>query len=56
MHFQIQFVMFQTSGKTSLLKRFVDETFHCDTLTTIGVDFNVKILTIDGADVKLQIW
>jgi len=43
-------------GKTSLMKRFVDDIFHCDTLTTIGVDFSIKTLTIDGATVKLQIW
>lgn len=38
------------------MKRFVDDIFHCDTLTTIGVDFSIKTLTIDGATVKLQIW
>ena len=38
------------------MKRFVDDIFHSDTLTTIGVDFNVKTLTIEETTVKLQIW
>ena len=47
---------FQTCGKTSLMKRYVDNYFHCDTLTTIGVDFNIKTFSLEDKIVKLQIW
>ena len=38
------------------MKRYVDDIFHCQSLTTIGVDFNVKTINVDGSTVKLQIW
>ena len=47
---------FQTCGKTSLMKRFIDDSFCCETLTTIGVDFNIKTFLVEGENVKLQIW
>jgi Ras-related protein Rab-1A len=43
-------------GKTCLLKRFVKGEFESNSLTTIGVDFEVTTLQIAGAVVKLQIW
>ena len=46
----------QASGKTSLMRRYVDDTFNHATLTTIGVDFTVKTLVVNGSTVKLQIW
>ncbi|KAF3925048.1 hypothetical protein AA313_de0206230 [Arthrobotrys entomopaga] len=37
-----------SSGKTSLLKRYVDDVFEPDdTTTTIGVDFREKKMTIN---------
>ena len=48
--------MLQTSGKTSLMRRYVDDTFNQETMTTIGVDFTVKTLVVNGSTVKLQIW
>ena len=44
------------TGKTCLMKRYVEESFHCQSLTTIGVDFNVKTIQAAGRTVKLQIW
>ena len=38
------------------MKRYVDDQFHCQSLTTIGVDFNVKTIVLDGTTIKLQIW
>ena len=49
-------VRLQTSGKTSLMRRYVDDTFNHETMTTIGVDFTVKTLVVNGSTVKLQIW
>lgn len=40
----------------SLLLRFTDDTFDPDQGATIGVDFKVKTLTLDGKRVKLSIW
>ena len=38
------------------MKRYVDKSFYCDSLTTIGVDFNIKTFSVDDTIVKLQIW
>ncbi|KAG7202187.1 hypothetical protein KM043_015866 [Ampulex compressa] len=43
-------------GKSSLLLRFADNTFSGSYITTIGVDFKIQTVEIDGEKVKLQIW
>ena len=43
-------------GKTSLLLRFADGTFTDHFLPTIGIDFKIKTLNLDGKVIKLQIW
>ncbi|XP_031572209.1 ras-related protein Rab-35-like [Actinia tenebrosa] len=43
-------------GKSSLLLRFADNMFSGSYITTIGVDFKIRTITIDGEKVKLQIW
>ncbi|CAF2426540.1 unnamed protein product [Rotaria sp. Silwood2] len=43
-------------GKSSLLLRFTDDRFDQDMAATIGVDFKVKQLDIEGNRVKLAIW
>ncbi len=43
-------------GKTTLAKRFMTNKFISDTQMTIGVDLQVKVLTVDNKSVKLQIW
>ncbi|XP_069490506.1 ras-related protein Rab-18-like [Ambystoma mexicanum] len=43
-------------GKSSLLLRFTDDTFDKQIGATIGVDFKVKRLIVDGNQVKLAIW
>ncbi|OQR70171.1 ras-related protein Rab-35-like [Tropilaelaps mercedesae] len=43
-------------GKSSLLLRFADNTFSGNYITTIGVDFKIRTLEVDGERVKLQIW
>jgi len=54
--FKIVVVGDASCGKTSLISRFVDDTFATQTLSTIGVDFRVRTVTVDGVVVKLQIW
>ncbi|XP_064647715.1 ras-related protein Rab-18A-like [Lineus longissimus] len=43
-------------GKSSLLLRFTDDTFDPEQSATIGVDFKVKTITVDGNKTKLAIW
>lgn len=43
-------------GKSSLLLRFADNSYTGNYITTIGVDFKIRTVTIDGQRVKLQIW
>ena len=43
-------------GKSSLLIRFVDNEWSDSLLSTIGVDFKFKSMTVSGNKVKLQIW
>lgn len=43
-------------GKTSLLRRFIHNTFDQDYYSTIGVQFMTKVLKFDNKNVKLVIW
>ncbi|CAG5895553.1 unnamed protein product [Menidia menidia] len=43
-------------GKSSLLLRFTDDTFDPEQSATIGVDFKVKTISVDGNRAKLAIW
>ena len=43
-------------GKSCLLRRFADQSFTDNYINTIGVDFKVRTLEMDGKSVKLNIW
>jgi len=43
-------------GKTTLTQRFLTNLFKSDSKMTIGVEFEVKSLEVQGKKVKLQIW
>ena len=43
-------------GKTSLVKRYVDNMFRLDYIMTIGTDVRVKTLYVADKSVKLVIW
>jgi Ras-related protein Rab-8A len=43
-------------GKSCLLLRFSDDAFTTSFITTIGIDFKIKTIELDGKRVKLQIW
>eukprot|EP00760_Papus_ankaliazontas_P015400 PhM_4_TR16506/c1_g1_i1/m.36493/K07904/RAB11A; Ras-related protein Rab-11A len=43
-------------GKSNLMTRYTSNEFFPDTPTTIGVEFMTKILSLDGREVRAQIW
>eukprot|EP01083_Nonionella_stella_P151319 483325_1 len=43
-------------GKSCLLLRFADDSFTDSYISTIGVDFRFRTVSIDKKTVKLQIW
>lgn len=43
-------------GKSCLLLRFSDDSFTTSFITTIGIDFKIKTIELDGKRIKLQIW
>lgn len=43
-------------GKSSLLLRFTDDTFTDNFISTIGVDFKIRTVNLDGKVIKMQIW
>lgn len=43
-------------GKTNILLRFCENNFMTSHLTTIGIDFKIKTIEIDGKKIRLQIW
>ena len=44
------------SGKTCVLRRFVENKFLKNHLATIGIDFKTKTLNINNQEIKLKIW
>ncbi|KAF8365942.1 rab-8 [Pristionchus pacificus] len=43
-------------GKTCVLFRFSDDSFNNSFISTIGIDFKIRTVEIDGKKIKLQIW
>jgi Ras-related protein Rab-8A len=43
-------------GKSCLLQRFSDGTFTHSFMPTIGIDFKVRTVPIEGKEIKLQLW
>lgn len=56
--FQFKIILVGDSGvgKSSILCRYVNNKFRDITDITIGVDFGVKIITINDVPIKLHIW
>ncbi|XP_044065196.1 ras-related protein Rab-13 isoform X3 [Siniperca chuatsi] len=43
-------------GKTCLIIRLAEDNFNSTYISTIGIDFKVKTIEVDGKKVKLQVW
>ena len=43
-------------GKSNIISRFRYNTFEDSFLTTIGIDFHIKMIKIRGREIKLNIW
>ncbi len=43
-------------GKTTLIQRYLTGSFNERTLMTLGVDFYIKYLIVDGERVTIQVW
>nr|XP_046250331.1 EF-hand calcium-binding domain-containing protein 4B [Scatophagus argus]XP_046250332.1 EF-hand calcium-binding domain-containing protein 4B [Scatophagus argus]XP_046250333.1 EF-hand calcium-binding domain-containing protein 4B [Scatophagus argus] len=54
--FKIVLVGNSSVGKTSLLRRFCDDSFQPGTSATVGIDYSVKTITVDNSQVALQMW
>jgi Ras-related protein Rab-8A len=43
-------------GKSCLLLRFCDDSFTPSFITTIGIDFKIRTVELEGKRIKMQIW
>jgi Ras-related protein Rab-8A len=43
-------------GKSCLLLRFAEDSYTPSFITTIGIDFKIRTIELEGKKIKLQIW
>lgn len=43
-------------GKTCILQRIIKGEFMVNHLTTIAIDFKLKVMDINGTKLKMQLW
>ena len=43
-------------GKSSILIRLTEDAFFSSTMGTIGIDFKIKTMNLDGKNIKTIIW
>jgi len=54
--FKILLIGDSGTGKSNLMLRFADDTYIDSYISTIGVDFKIRSIEMDGKLIKLQIW
>ncbi|XP_071066228.1 EF-hand calcium-binding domain-containing protein 4B isoform X2 [Dasypus novemcinctus] len=54
--FKIVLVGNSSVGKTSLLRRICEDRFSPGMMATVGMDYRVKTVSVDGSRVALQLW
>ncbi|KAM6919880.1 ras-related protein Rab-8A-like [Lycodopsis pacificus] len=43
-------------GKTCVLFRFIEDAFNSTFIGTVGLDFKIRTIELDGKKIKLQMW
>ncbi|CAL4058586.1 unnamed protein product [Meganyctiphanes norvegica] len=43
-------------GKTEILFKYCDKSLNANFISTIGIDFKVKTIKLNGKNIKLQLW
>merc|ERR1719311_1592806 len=54
--YKLVFIGDQAVGKTSIISRFMYDTFDNHYASTIGIDFVSKSVPVDNGTVRLQLW
>ncbi|MCQ2820751.1 MAG: GTP-binding protein [archaeon] len=54
--FKIMIIGESSIGKTSFIGRYTNNNFKLEYISTVGIDFQIKNLTLKGKNIKLQIW
>merc|ERR1719272_1754482 len=54
--YKLVFLGNQSVGKTSIITRFMYDTFDNNYLATIGIDFLSKTLHVNDRSIRLQLW
>ncbi|RNA43367.1 ras-related Rab-10 [Brachionus plicatilis] len=54
--FKVLLIGESSVGKSSIILRYTDNSFDENFVSTIGIDFKIKTLEIQGKTIKLQIW
>ena len=49
-------ILFKTVGKTSIITRFMYDTFDNTYQATIGIDFLSKTMYLEDRTVRMQLW
>lgn len=55
-HFFKLIIVGKGVGKTSLLLSFCEKKFYENVITTIGIDYRINFIEVEGKLIKLQIW
>lgn len=54
--YKIVFLGDQSTGKTSLITRFMFDSFDANYQATIGIDFLSKNMYLEDRTIRLQLW
>merc|ERR1712071_191073 len=54
--FKLMLIGHSGVGKTAMISRYADDKFNSNWISTIGIDFKMKNVTLDGQRLRIQIW
>jgi small GTP-binding protein len=43
-------------GKTNIISRYVHDRYSANTISTVGIEYSIRNVEIDGKTIKVQIW